>query len=117
MQVLKKNHAFSHVIRRGKRLHGRTMTIYYRKRQDALPSKFGVTCTRGIGIAVERNRLKRQLREICRAFMPQLPDGHDFVFMAKPNAKSSTYQVMKSEAEQLLQQASLIREGDRSSVC
>lgn len=108
MRVLKKNHAFSHIIRRGRRLQGRHLSIHYRKRRDRDPSRFGVTCSRGIGNAVERNRLKRQLREIARSLMSELPEAHDFVFMARPYAKNAEYQGMLSEARTLLESARLL---------
>lgn len=108
MRVLKKNHAFSHIIRRGKRLRGRYLSIHYRKRRDRDPSRFGVTCSKGIGNAVERNRLKRQLREIARTFTSELPDAYDFVFMARPHAKDTEYQLMLSEARSLLNASNLL---------
>ncbi len=108
MRILKKNHAFSHIIRRGKRLQGRHLSIHYRKRRDHDPSRFGVTCSKGIGNAVERNRLKRQLREIARSLRSDLPDAYDFVLMARPHAKNAEYQVILSEARSLLGASNLL---------
>lgn len=108
MRVLKKNHAFSHIIRRGKRLQGRYLSIHYRKRRDKDPSRFGVTCSKGIGNAVERNRLKRQLREIARSLGSELPEAYDFVFMARPHAKETEYQAILSEARSLFGASNLL---------
>ena len=39
---------------------------------------------RGTGSAVVRNRIKRQLREVWRARLPEIPAGRDYVLIARP---------------------------------
>ena len=52
---------------------------------EALP-RLGVSVGRRVGGAVERNRVKRLLREAFWAVAPELPGGHDFVLVARPAA-------------------------------
>jgi ribonuclease P protein component len=52
---------------------------------DAGP-RLGVSVSRRLGGAVERNRVKRLLREAFRALAPQLARNHDFVLVARPEA-------------------------------
>jgi ribonuclease P protein component len=48
--------------------------------------RLGVSVGRKLGGAVERNRVKRMLREAFWATADELQAGHDFVIVARPAA-------------------------------
>ena len=48
--------------------------------------RLGISVGRRVGGAVERNRVKRMLRETFWAVAPALPPGYDFVLVARADA-------------------------------
>ena len=45
--------------------------------------RLGVSVGRKVGGAVERNKVKRAMREAFWALAPRLPEGHDFVLVGR----------------------------------
>ena len=56
--------------------------MFVRANPDA-SARLGVTATRKLGNAVRRNRAKRLVREAFRAVRHQLPQGFDYVVVAR----------------------------------
>ncbi len=66
--------------------------------------RLGVSVSRKVGGAVERNKVKRVLREAFWSLSDRLPDKHDFVIVARAEIgglieKEGTTGVAKSLAE------------------
>ena len=60
------------------------LVVQERRRADAGPARVGFTVSRKVGGAVERNRLRRQLREIVRlSAATGLDAGSDYVVVGR----------------------------------
>ena len=68
----------------GAKAPGAAFVLQARARQDSAPSRFGFTVSKKVGNAVERNRVRRRLREVVRlsAALPQAA-GHDYVLIGR----------------------------------
>lgn len=54
------------------------------QRADAGPPRFGFTVSKKVGNAVERNRVRRRLRDIVRiANSERIKAGHDYVLIGR----------------------------------
>ena len=84
---LSRSGEFERVYREGRSHASRYLVVYAfpRPGEDGDP-RLGVSVGRKLGGAVERNRVKRMLREAFWASASELAPGHDFVIVARPDA-------------------------------
>jgi ribonuclease P protein component len=79
-------------VSRGRRISVETFTLQSRRRegtesQAVAGARVGLTVTKSVGGAVERNRVRRRLKEALRAGQPlEAEDDHDYVLMARREA-------------------------------
>ncbi|HWH13257.1 MAG TPA: ribonuclease P protein component [Miltoncostaeaceae bacterium] len=79
---------FDAVYRRGRSAAGRHLVVHLFPREggDAGPPRLGLSVSRRVGGAVERNRLKRVIREQWAQHAAGLPPDSDVVVVARPGA-------------------------------
>jgi ribonuclease P protein component len=101
-QRLSRSAEFDRVYREGRSHASRHLVLYAFPREEAdEDARLGVSVGRKVGGAVERNRVKRLLREAFWSLGDTLPDGHDFVVVARPDAGD----LARKEGEQGIEQA------------
>ncbi|MGH2952879.1 MAG: ribonuclease P protein component [Solirubrobacterales bacterium] len=80
---------FDRVYREGESHSNRFLVLYaFPRGEDADDARLGVSVSRKVGGAVERNAVKRALREAFRGLDRELPADHDFVVVARPDVAS-----------------------------
>ena len=78
---------FDAVYRRGRSAANRHLVVYAFARDErppTSPARLGLSVSKKVGGAVERNRVKRVLRERFAEIQPTLPCGIDVVVIARP---------------------------------
>ena len=89
---LSRSAEFERVYRQGRSKANRFFVLYVfpRAGEDARPDddgpRLGLSVSRRVGGAVERTRVKRVLREAFWEEARRLPEGSDYVVVARPEA-------------------------------
>ena len=95
---LKKRYEFRQVQLSGRRIHTPHFLIVVQP--NALQNtRLGITVTKKVGTAVQRNRIKRVVREVFRRNRPLFPASHDLVFIAKRGSTGVDYSSLLSELQ------------------
>ena len=82
---LSRSRDFDAVYRRGRSVSTRHLTLYvFVRPDDGEGARLGLVVSRQAGGAVERNRLKRRLREAFERTAERVPAGRDYVLIARP---------------------------------
>jgi ribonuclease P protein component len=93
-QHIRQRAEFQHVYDRGRKHQGRYMIVFTLPR-PGLPSRLGIAATRKMGIAVERNRAKRRVRELFRHH--PAPAGYDIVVVPRRPLVSAAFATLEAE--------------------
>lgn len=82
---LSRSRDFDAVYRSGRSVSTRYLTLHWFPREDdpAGDPRLGLAVPKAVGAAVERNRVKRQLRETWMELSDRVPRGRDYVLVAR----------------------------------
>ena len=105
---------FDRVFRHGRSHAGRELVLYVFPRGEADEPRLGLSVSRKVGGAVQRNRVKRLLREAFALDGARLPAGTDAVVVARHEANALAeregLEGIRRALGQLLEQAAPSRE-------
>ncbi len=83
---LSRSAEFERVYRHGRSTANRHLVLYSFPNASVEQPRIGLSVSRKVGGAVERNKVKRLLREAFAEVEPTLARGHDVVVVARPEA-------------------------------
>lgn len=108
LQRLSHKRDFDRLQRVGRTYRGRFLSLRLGRNQEGVV-RVGFAIAKRLGKAVERNRLRRRLREAVR-LSPVAP-GWDILVIAREDAVHQDYHTLKAEVENLLRQAGALQGG------
>ncbi len=99
-RLLKKKD-FDRTFKQGKSFYTKFLGVKVLANQTEA-NRFGIIISTKISKkAVERNKLKRQIREILRPLNKKLKPGFDLIIIAAPSLLGQDYQSIKIELERI----------------
>ena len=88
---------FERVYQRGRRHFSAHMTVFYLRREDVSSARVGYTVSRALGGAVDRNRMRRRLREAVRLSWSEMSGPFDIVINPKKSLLQAGFEELKKE--------------------
>lgn len=83
--------------------------VYYQKNHENKHFRFAISVPKKYGIAVERNKMKRRIREVIKDL--HINDHFNFFIIAKLKSKHLSFIDIKNQITQLLRKAKLLKDG------
>ena len=104
---LKKNHEFRRLYNRGKSEVSQHAVVYCR-RNGSVGNRLGITVSTKVGNAVQRNLIRRRLKEIYRLSEDSLQQGYDIVIVARVKSRFSKYQELEKSVLSLFRKLKIM---------
>ena len=101
-EIVKENKDFDDIIKNGKYLKSKYYSIYYKENNLGL-AKFGIAVSKKFGNAVERNKVKRQLRSLIDQYKKMFSKSNYYIIMVRVGVKNVCYSMMEQDFVSLLQ--------------
>ena len=93
---LRRKGEFETIAKEGARKHTKNFLVISRKNNQGY-SRLGAVASKRLGKAVERNRVKRLMREFFRRNKDRLPPSTDYVIVGKKGAQDLQYDQVAAE--------------------
>ena len=99
---------FARVREEGRRVRGSLISLGVLSGVASEKLRAGFITSRKVGGAVQRNRVRRRLREIVRRHQHKIVDGTWLVVIASPQAARASYDALEAEWLRLAERASIL---------
>ena len=112
---LKRNHDFKRLYNKGKSAASQCVVVYCR-RNGKSESRLGITVSTKLGGAVQRNRIRRRLKEIYRLNEKRLSPGYDVVIVARIRSRYVGFSELEASVLALLRKLGLFSKSPQSAI-
>ncbi len=106
--TLKKNYEFKRIYSKGSSAVSPYMVLYCRG-NGSRSNRFGITVSAKLGHAVDRNRVRRRLREIYRINESSLKPGFDLIMVSRSRGMRAGFATLQTDFLDLADKLGLLK--------
>ncbi len=114
-QTLCENNRFRALYARGKTAAAPSVAVYARRNRLKTVSRLGITCSVKLGGAVQRNRMRRRIREAYRLNESRFAPGYDIVVVARSRALTCSFASLQKDLTTLFAKVGLMAKNDEKT--
>ena len=108
LPMLRRRADFEAIGRRGT-ARSTPLLVLRSLRTDRTETRVGLSTPRTLGGAVQRNRVRRRLRELVRTRLERIGPGWDLLLIARPAAGGATHAELEAAIDALLPRSGIGR--------
>lgn len=101
-EIVRSNKLFNDIIQKGKYSKNDNYVIYYKEKENINPN-FGIAVGTKIGKAYQRNKYKRQIRNIIDNNKLLFPKNKDYIIIMKKACTKLNFEQMQKELINLIE--------------
>ena len=105
--IIKRSSEIRTILRTGKHVNSRHFKIVYQKTRGP-ESRSAILIGKKYGRAVERNRMKRRLREILRGIVPRLVVNLDLLIIPRKTREEILFRLLREKVYSSLKMEGLL---------
>ena len=107
-ETICENRLFRRLYKTGKSVVTPLFVLYVRKNKQAC-NRLGITTSKTVGKAVQRNRCRRVLREAYRLLEPDMNLGFDLILVARTRTGTVSMNAVKDMMKSALTQQGMMK--------
>lgn len=113
---LQKNEEFQQVFQLGSSAANRQFVVYQLQKTEQQTVRIGLSVSKKLGNAVQRNRIKRLMKEVLRDTAEELKQDRDVVIIARKPVTSMELGEMEKSLRHVLNVAKLFQKPKRKNI-
>lgn len=97
---------YNNIYKNGKKVPGRYIIVYILENGLGF-NRYGVVTSKKIGNAVNRNKIKRQLRAIIKNNLDKIKTSHDIVIVGRHKIGGTEYDLLENDYRIVMRKSGL----------
>lgn len=106
---IKKEKEFQYVFQNGQNVANRQLVLYIYPKPEQSHFRVGLSVGKKIGNAVERNQVKRYIRQALHELEAYIPENIDFLLIARADIKDKSFTQVKQSIQHVMKLAHILK--------